>query len=69
MAVLGLALVVICIVQLPSAYRFQTKFNERSKSQQNQKPRSAGPRSALDAQMALCLHTEAHWPGASESEC
>jgi hypothetical protein len=25
-------------------------------------------RSALDARSALCLHIEAHWPGASESE-
>ena len=68
MAALGLVLVVICIVQLPSAYRFQTKFNERSKSQQNQKPRSANPRSALDARTALCFHIGHHWPGASESE-
>jgi len=25
-------------------------------------------RSALDARTPLCLHIEAHWPGASESE-
>jgi len=31
MAALGLVLAVFCVVQLPSAYRFQTKFNERSK--------------------------------------
>jgi hypothetical protein len=31
MAGLGLVLAVICVEQLPSAYRFQTKFNERSK--------------------------------------
>jgi hypothetical protein len=31
MAGLGLVLAVFCVVQLPSAYRFQTKFNERSK--------------------------------------
>jgi hypothetical protein len=41
MAVLGLVLVVICVVRLPSAYRFQARFNERSKSQQNQKPGTA----------------------------
>ena len=43
MAGLGLVLVVVCVVQLPSAYRFQTKFNERSKRQQDQRPRSANP--------------------------
>jgi len=31
MAGLGVALALFCIVQSPSAYRFQTKFNERSK--------------------------------------
>jgi predicted phage tail protein len=34
MAALGLALAVFCVIQLPSAYRFQTKFNDRSKSYQ-----------------------------------
>ena len=31
--------------------------------------RMANERSALDARTALCLHVEAHWPGASESGC
>jgi hypothetical protein len=30
--------------------------------------RDANERSALDARTALCLHIEAQWPGASESE-
>jgi hypothetical protein len=30
MAMLGVVLVIVCLLQLPSAYRFQTKFNERS---------------------------------------
>ena len=34
MAVLGLALAVFCVIQLPSAYRFQTKFNDRARSYQ-----------------------------------
>ncbi len=69
MAVLGLVLVVICIVRLPSAYRFQTKFNERNKIQRNQEPRSASPGSALDAGTALCVNIDRHWPGASERQC
>lgn len=66
MGALGLVLVVICTVQLPSAYRFQTRFNERSKSQRDQKPRSANPRSAPDSRTALCFKIED--PGTSESE-
>jgi hypothetical protein len=31
MAGLGLALAIFCVVQLPSAYKFQAKFNERSR--------------------------------------
>jgi hypothetical protein len=31
LAAIGLALAIICVIQLPSAYRFQTKFNERNK--------------------------------------
>ena len=30
MGALGWLLVVICVVQLPSSYRFQTRFNKRS---------------------------------------
>ena len=30
--------------------------------------RAANLRSALDARMLLCFHTQAHWPGACESE-
>jgi hypothetical protein len=31
MASLGLVLAIFCVIQLPSAYKFQTKFNERTK--------------------------------------
>jgi hypothetical protein len=30
MGILGLILIVVCAVQLPSSYRFQTRFNQRS---------------------------------------
>jgi hypothetical protein len=33
---LGLVLVIICVVQLPSAYRFETKFNEISERSRRQ---------------------------------
>jgi hypothetical protein len=42
-ASLGLALALFCVVLLPSAYRFQAKFNERSKKareMENTKPAS-----------------------------
>ena len=31
MAGLGLVLAIFCVIQLPSAYRFQTTFNERTR--------------------------------------
>ena len=42
MAGLGLVLAIFCIVGLPSAYKFQTKFNERSRKAheiENTKPK------------------------------
>src|SRR6267154_2674411 len=30
MGILGLILIVVCVVQLPSSYRFQSRFNQRS---------------------------------------
>ena len=47
MAALGLALVVFCVIQLPSAYRFQTKFNARIKNYQKLHETSARPASEL----------------------
>jgi hypothetical protein len=41
MAGLGLMLGVFCIVQLPSAYRGQAKFNERSRNRQKLEQRAA----------------------------
>ena len=45
LAGLGLVLVVVCVVRIPSAYRFQAKFNERSRRQPeaDQKSRIANP--------------------------
>jgi hypothetical protein len=66
MAVLGLGLALLCVVQLPSAYRFQTKFNERSKSQQDRKPRSANPTGAVGGGIAPLLLIGCDWSAASD---
>ena len=47
MAALGLLLVIICVVQLPSAYRFQTKFNERSKKAREMREAKPTPNNTL----------------------
>jgi hypothetical protein len=46
MAALGLVLALFCVVQLPLAYQFQTKFNERSKKAGEM--REATPNNALE---------------------
>jgi hypothetical protein len=46
MAGLGLALALFCAVQLPSAYRFQAKFNERSKKVREMKNTKPTPGNA-----------------------
>jgi hypothetical protein len=48
MAALGLVLALFCVVQLPSAYRFQTKFNERSKKAHEMRETKPTPNNALE---------------------
>jgi hypothetical protein len=38
LAALGLVLVAVCVLQLPSAYKFQTFFNERSRARRTNVP-------------------------------
>ena len=45
MAALGLMLALFCVVQLPSAYQFQTKFNERSKKAREMRESKPTPNS------------------------
>jgi hypothetical protein len=39
MAALGIALTLFCVIHLPSDYRFQSKFNERSRNSQTRPAR------------------------------
>jgi hypothetical protein len=48
MASLGLVLALFCVVQLPSAYQFQTKFNERSKKAREMMEAKPTPNTALE---------------------
>jgi hypothetical protein len=64
MAGLGLVLVVVCVAYLPSAYRTQTRFNERIKARQEQKPSSATHRPGLAAGLPLLFALGHEWSGA-----
>jgi hypothetical protein len=46
MAGLGLVLALFCIVQLPSAYQFQAKFNERSRKAREMREAKPTPNNA-----------------------
>ncbi len=46
MAALGLVLALWCFVELPSAYQFETKFNERSKRAREKRDAKPTPRLA-----------------------
>jgi hypothetical protein len=49
MAGLGLLLAIFCVVQLPSAYKFQAKFNERSRQVRELRRANPTPNTALES--------------------
>lgn len=65
LAALGLLLLAFSVTQLPGAYQFQTKFNERSRGQMPQKPKLANPSNALDG-IPSRFHVECLWPAARD---
>jgi hypothetical protein len=48
MAGLGVVLAIFCLVQLPSAYQFQARFNERSRKAREMKNGKPTPNNALE---------------------
>ena len=48
MAGLGLVLALFCVVQLPSSYQFQAKFNERSRKAREMEKAKQTPNTSLE---------------------
>ena len=67
MAGLGACLAIWCIVQLPSAYAFQKKFNDR-KEQRRQKQEPANKPAVGNAGWTPQFAFVSHWPGVPKPE-
>ena len=61
LAGLGVLLVALSIAQLPGAYEFQTRFNERSRGHRGEQPSLANPAAAVDAPIPFRLSMVHDW--------
>ena len=66
MAALGVVLGLWCIVLLPSAYRFQQKFNGRREQRQHQEATPANKPAAANRAMTTQFHMQHFWRPVAE---